>query len=104
MLEEPTNADLLTAIERLGVSVDSRFSSFETRLSGVEKSLASVEKTGKDTNSVINRMDIRLKSVEATVDEISVSTGMNSKAIGIIRAELEALELRVKKLEMPNTN
>jgi archaellum component FlaC len=95
----PTNADLLAAIERLGASVDTRLSSFEGRLSSVDTRLSSVEKTGKDTNAVINRMDIRLKSVEATVDEILVSTGMNSKAIGIIRAELEALEERVKKLE-----
>jgi hypothetical protein len=44
-------------------------------------------------------MDIRLKSVEAIANEISVSTGVNSKAIGMIRAELGALEERVKKLE-----
>ena len=72
MSEEPTNADLLIAIERLGAR------------------LSSVEKTGKDTNATINRMDIRLKSVEAIANEISVSTGVNSKAIGMIRAELEA--------------
>jgi len=85
MGEEPTNADLLAAIERLGASVDSRFSS--------------VEKTGKDTNAMVNRIDIRLKSVEATVDEISVTVGVHSKAIGTIKADLEVLEARVEKLE-----
>jgi archaellum component FlaC len=92
MHEELTNADLLAAIQRLGTSVDSRFSGVETRLS-------SLEKTAKDTNATVNRIDIRLKSVEATVDEISVSTSLNSKAIGVLRADLEALEARVKKLE-----
>jgi archaellum component FlaC len=91
MREEPTNADLLAAIERLGASVDTRFSGVETRLSNFEK-------TAKDTNTTVNRIDIRLRSVEAAVDEISVTTGLNSKAIGVLRAELGALDERVKTL------
>jgi archaellum component FlaC len=99
MSEEPTNADLLAAIERLGTSVDTRLSGLDTRLSSFDTRLSSVEKTVKDTNATIDRMDIRLKSVEATVNEISILTGVNSKAIGTIKADLEALEARVKKLE-----
>ncbi len=77
-MTEPTNADLLAAIDRLG-----------TRL----------EKIAKDTNATVSRIDARLKSVEATVNEISVTTSVSSKAITTMRADIEDLERRVAKLE-----
>ena len=116
MTSEPSNSEILAAIERLGVrlssletrfssfdtrssSLETRFSSLETRFSSLETRFSSLEKAAKDTNATVNRIDIRLKAVEDTVNEISVTTGVSSKAISTLRAELEALEARVARLE-----
>ncbi len=81
MTAEPTLADVLEAIQALGVR------------------LVAVEKTGKDTARTVKRLDFRLQSMEATVNEVAVTVGVDSRGLGVMRAEVEDLDRRVKLLE-----